>query len=82
MRRWEALVRQSPSGGYISTCVLFWPEACISPLFLGVAIVAMPRYSRQKAETIERKRGVRWERSDYKVGHSEFERCGSADGLC
>ena len=41
MRRWEALVRQSPNGGYISTCVLFWPEACISPLFLGVAIVAI-----------------------------------------
>ena len=24
---------QSPNGGYISTCVLFWPEACISPSF-------------------------------------------------
>ena len=22
-----------PNGGYISTCVLFWPEACISPSF-------------------------------------------------
>ena len=33
--------RQSPNGGYISTCVLFWPEACISPSFLGVAIVAI-----------------------------------------
>ena len=36
-----ALWRQSPNGGYISTCVLFWPEACISPSFLGVAIVAI-----------------------------------------
>ena len=33
--------RQSPNGGYISTCVLFWPEACISPSFLGVTIVAI-----------------------------------------